>query len=397
MEHSRKRLRYLFQQYLANKISREEYAELWQCIRQDTEERSLLQELETLWEDAGKEEPVISRKEWEKKMQELIQDDAHSKQEPKRNFGFNWKKYKWAIAAAITLLLFTGYYFFKDYLHQDKTGTTGLTQKKDLLPGGNKAVLTLSNGSRIILDSLANGVITQQGKTNIVKSGDGLITYNPANAMPADVVYNMLSIPRGGKYQLTLPDGTKVWLNSASTLRFPTSFPGNRRVVEMTGEAYFEVAKNVQKPFIVKVNGMKVKVLGTHFNIMAYDDEPTVETTLLEGAVSVKKGRKKILLRPGQQARMDKQGKITVAKNESVDKIIAWKNNLFWFEENDIHEVMRQVSRWYDADVVIKGNIPQHFTGSIPRDVNVLKVFKVLHETGNIHFKIKDHKIIITP
>lgn len=411
-ENNDKRLRYLFQRYLINQINEEEYIELWKLLQQEDRKNALSDELQSLWENILHENPVISKKQWNEKVQQLISSSEMSENKAIAHRVLNRKVYKWIAAAAIIFLMITGgIYFYHKYSSPQKIATVkkpiGKGINKGILPGGNKAVLTLSNGSRIILDSMANGVITQQGKTNIIKSGNGQVAYSPANARPADVVYNMLSIPRGGKYQITLPDRTKVWLNSASTLRFPTSFPGDERVVEMTGEAYFEVAPSPLTtspkgggvvPFIVKVNGMKVKVLGTHFNIMAYDDEPLVKTTLLEGKVKVAGDRKQeAVLTPGEQAQVNKRGEIQLVKEVNLNKVIAWKNNLFWFEENNIHEVMRQVSRWYNADVVIKGNIPQHFTGSIPRDVNVLKVFNVLQETGNIHFKIEGHKIVITP
>lgn len=165
----------------------------------------------------------------------------------------------------------------------------------------------------------------------------------------------------------------------------------------MTGEAYFDVAANAKKPFIVMVDGMQVKVLGTRFNIMAYDDEPLVKTTLLSGAVSVRKAGAGVRLAPGEQAQLDKEDNIRLVKQVHLGEIVAWKNNLFWFEGNTIQEVMRQVARWYNVDVVIKGDIRRHFTGSIPRDVKVSKVFEVLEETGSIHFTLQKNKIMVSP
>lgn len=396
MNHSNQsRLEYLFHQYLNNQISAEEYTELWQCIAEKGENQ-LSQELELLWENVELENPMVPENEWDQKMRELIQHGRVEEGKPlNRKRIPAIRKYEWAVAAALAALLFAGFYIYK----KQPVATTGLVthtiEKKDLPPGGNKAVLTLSNGSVIILDSAANGLIGQQGNSTISKTGNGKISYNPMNLKSAEVVYNTLRTPLGGNYQLELPDGSKVWLDAASTIRFPSAFTGEKRVVEVTGEAYFEVKSDASKPFEVAVDGMKIKVLGTHFNIKAYDNEPLVKTTLIKGKVSVNKGSKSVLLSPGEQAQLDKNGKINVVNDININKIIAWKNDLFWFENDNIQTIMREIARWYNVDVVIKGNIPQHFTGSIPRNVNVSKVFEVLEETGRLHFKIEGDKIIV--
>ena len=396
-KHDRRRLRILFRRYLADRISEEEFLELWKLMAGERGKDIVSDELRLLWESRLPEHRPVASQEWDEKMQALI--SRFETLDPPKGTASKMRLWKWAAAVAVVLLVATGVLIYQRRLvapnpvavHNSQPETQGIP------PGSNKAVLILSNGSRIDLDSSASGVITKQGETNIVKPGRGQLAYNTTDSHPENTVYNMLSIPRGGKYQVTLPDRTKVWLNAASTLRFPTAFAGDSRVVEMTGEAYFEVQANATKPFIVMVDGMRVKVLGTHFNVMAYDDEPVIRTTLLEGAVKVEKGKETVALKPGQQARMDKKGQIQVVEDPNAVDVVAWKNGLFWFQDNTIQEVMRKLSRWYDADVEIKGKIAHHFTGSIPRDVNILRVFEVLKETGNIHFKVEDHKIIVTP
>lgn len=403
------RLQYLFQRYLTNRITEEEYTEFWELLQQGHDKETLSTELQALWEKTLPEKRLISPKHWDEKMARLINEAPTTPPVTKAHKTNRQTSFKWRALAAVALVIFLvggGIYLFQKTAQNKITATAPPAKQKKqkgLQPGGNKATLTLSNGARIVLDSATKGTITQQGKTNVVQPANGQLAYKPLRDIRlTDVVYNTLRTPRGGKYQITLPDGTKVWLNAASSLRFPTAFPGKKRMVEMTGEAYFEVAANATKPFIVLVDGMTVNVLGTHFNIMAYDDEPVVKTTLLEGAIKLTprfpNGDKQgIKLKPGQQARLNKQGDITVLNQVKTAKVVAWKNNLFWFEENDIHEVMRQIARWYNADVVIKGDIPQHFTGSIPKNVNVLRVFQILQETGNMNFSIDDHKIIVTP
>jgi len=247
----------------------------------------------------------------------------------------------------------------------------------DINPGGNKAVLILANGQTISLNDLKVGKVITQRKTVARKSGNGQLVYQPQKSAAADslqISYNTLQTPVGGAYQLTLPDGTKVWLNSSSSLRFPTAFQGNARVVQLTGEGYFEVAKNANMPFKVQVNQTEVQVLGTHFNIMAYSNEPFMKTTLLEGAVNITKGNNMKKLLPGQQALIGSDAHISVA-NANVDAAVAWKNGYFNFDHDNIQAVMRKLSRWYDMDVSFEGTpLKDEFSGKIRRNVKVSKV-----------------------
>ncbi len=308
----------------------------------------------------------------------------------------------WAkIAVAAALILAIGIYWWSGIRETNKMAMKNnmqLTPVADLPPGGNKAILTLGDGSNIILDSAGNGNLASQGNTNITKSGTGQLIYKSNNKAAEAVVYNTVTTPKGGQYHIVLPDGSKVWLNAASSLRFPTSFVGKDRRVEITGEVYFEVAHNAKMPFIVKANETEIAVLGTHFNVMAYADEKVMKTTLLEGSVKVSKAGKSAMLAPGQQARLSTSSEnIRVLDNIDTDKEMAWKTGYFQFEDDNLESIMRQVSRWYDVDITYEGNASrEHFTGRLPRNANVSKVLKILSLSG-VKFRIEGKSIIVTP
>jgi len=272
----------------------------------------------------------------------------------------------------------------------------------DVAPGGNKALLQLADGSRIVLDSAMNGSLARQGATRVIKLADGQLAYQatgePSSAGSPET-YNTITTPRGGQYAVVLPDGTKVWLNAASSLRFPTRFSPTERQVELSGEAYFEVAKNNQQPFTVRTGPMQVVVLGTQFDIEAYPDEKEQKATLLQGAVRVSAGDKQSLLQPGQQACLGNENNsaLQVVTPKKASDVIAWKNGLFLFREDSIESVMRQVARWYDVDVVYHGKTDQEFFGKIPRNVPVSTLLKILASTGSVHFTIEGKKIIVDP
>lgn len=319
---------------------------------------------------------------------------------------------KWQIpaAAAVILILFSiGSYFMlssKSPKQEIVAKATTKTQlKNDIAPGGNKAVLTLADGSTIVLDSTSNGTISQQGNIKVQKLNNGLLAYtiNGHQVTENDeAFFNSISTPRGGQYEVTLTDGTKVWLNAASSIRFPVVFIGKERKVEITGEAYFEVTKNKTMPFKVKAASSEIEVLGTHFNVNAYNDEASIKTTLLEGMVKVsvpalagKQSPK--FLQPGQQTGIDKEGKIIVMENADTEEAVAWMNGYFKFKSTDLKTILRQISRWYDVDVEYKGNVNLHFTGQLTRNDNVSKVFEQLALTGEVHFKIDGKRIIVSP
>src|SRR5699024_7437317 len=266
-----------------------------------------------------------------------------------------------------------------------------------IMPGGNKAVLTLANGTKVGIDSTHNGKLAGQGNMNVVKIGSGLLAYqsgmlkaqNPKYKANSIVRYNTLTIPRGGQYQLTLSDGTKVWLNAGSSIRYPIAFNGKERRVEMTGEAYFEVVHNEKQPFKVLVNGEVIEDLGTRFNVNAYADEPAMKATLLEGAIKVKSQ----ILRPGEQA-VIADGQMDILKEVNTDNSVAWKNGYFAFNNANLETVMRKLARWYDIEVVYKHGIEnkssmQQFSGRIGRDLTLSQILNGLKQTS-AHFKIEE-------
>ena len=304
---------------------------------------------------------------------------------------------RWWAAAAIILLLFTGAYLWMTRHKNEQSLAAGSKPlQHDVLPGGNKAILTLANGQKIMLDSAANGTLVQQGNTKVIKLANGQLAYTPAGKDKGVVLYNTMTTPRGGQYKIQLPDGTDVWLNAASSVTYPTAFTGADRRVTITGEVYFEVAKDKAKPFRVNVNEVKVEVLGTHFNINSYGDETAIKTTLLEGSVKITAGKDNRMLKPGEQAQVAQQ-RVTIVNNADLGQVMAWKNGLFNFNKLSLREVLRQLSRWYDVEVVYQGDVtPRKFGGEIQRDLNLSEVLDGLRETG-IHFSIDGKKLVVTP
>jgi transmembrane sensor len=214
------------------------------------------------------------------------------------------------------------------------------------------------------------------------------------------MVYDTLTIPRGGQYPIRLADGTKVWLNSATSLRYPETFASNERKVELIyGEAYFDVAHNSSKPFRVILKGHTLEDIGTQFNVNAYDDEPTMRTTLVEGSIKVSRSGKNILLKPGQQAIIKSTNSSIIVQNADVDEAVAWKNGYFKFDGEDLRSVMRKVSRWYNVDVTYQGNFRDNisFLGEVSRSKNISAVLKIMEATGNVHFQITERRVVVMP
>ena len=333
------------------------------------------------------------------KLSEYIQASGHQQQTGKTYL--LWKKM--AVAASVVLVLGAGGFWWVNNNNQEKSLSAlkaeKLSSSKDFAPGGDKAILTLADGSTIILDSAKNGALTQQGNTNVLKLENGQLAYTASVIKAREMLYNTITTPRGGQYQVKLTDGTKVWLNAASSLKFPAAFTGHERRVEITGEAYFEVAHHAAMPFFVRKGEAEVKVLGTHFNVNAYDDETDITITLLEGRVNVSQlsHRHSQFLSPGQQASMKMDGLINVADDIDTEMVMAWKNGLFDFTSADIKTIMRQISRWYDIEVSYEGQLPEReFSGKISRNANASTVLKIL-EQSDIHFRMEDKKIVVTP
>jgi hypothetical protein len=308
------------------------------------------------------------------------------------NFRLSYK-----VAAALLIFAFFSVVAYI-IVNQRQARKTIVAKTNDFAPGGNKAILTLANGHKIILSATKNGVVARQGNTQINKTSEGEVIYE-AGALPINQSsYNTMTTPRGGQYHLVLADHTNVWLNAASSIKFPVAFNGKYREVEITGEAYFEVAHDAAKPFRVLTNGQAVEVLGTHFNINAYPDEANTQTTLLEGSVKITKGNNFAIVRPGQQAITSTgTNKIECLKvNTAV--VVAWKEGYFRFDNSDLPIIMRQFSRWYNIEVEYEGSSlgDQYFKGKISRASSLSRVLKIL-EAGGIHFKIKDNKLIVLP
>jgi ferric-dicitrate binding protein FerR (iron transport regulator) len=295
-----------------------------------------------------------------------------------------------AVAATLILLIAGLYYYRNTRQTRDIVQAPAPQQPHDIAPGRTRATLTLSNGQTIALDPSSNGILGHDSGVNISNT-DSVLTYK-GNSDSRSLAFNTLSTAKGEQYSVTLSDGTKVWLNAASILRFPIQFTGEDRRVEVTGEAYFEVARDASKPFFISSGDMHVQVLGTSFNINAYANEPIVRTTLLEGAVRI---NHRVDLSPHQQSRIEKGGDIKVLKDIDVDEVVAWKNGAFSFNNADITTVMRQLERWYDIEVVYEGDKPADvFYGGISRSSTLMEVLKIL-QASKVRFRLEGKRLIV--
>ena len=329
-----------------------------------------------------------------------LDESNHLAQHPmvaaKKAFIRNWQR-----AAAVIFFILTGavsWWLLGNRGNNEKEPVATVQHHIDVPPGKNGAILKLADGREVVLDSLADGVVATQLGTK-VELKNGQLVYDADKKNPGEILYNTMTTPKGRQFQLVLPDGTKVWLNAASSIRFPVAFTGTERSVAVTGEAYFEVAHHKQMPFKVLVNNNEIEVLGTHFNINAYDDEATLKTTLLEGKIkqTVNGGAAQKILLPGQQSEVGRDGKMIVKENADTEEAIAWMRGNFQFKSADLHSILRQVARWYDAEIEYNGNINLHFTGQLPRSENATALFKNLALTGEVHFRIEGRKIIVSP
>jgi ferric-dicitrate binding protein FerR (iron transport regulator) len=320
---------------------------------------------------------------------------------------FRLKPWRLSVAAAILAAIATATGVLLITNHKSVPAPATAQQRHpapaDIQPGGNRAVLTLADGSTISLDSAHTGNLASQGTAKVLKIQDGELKYDAtATAGNSAVSYNTLSTPRGGQYKLLLADGTRVWLNAASSIRYPTAFTGPDREVEISGEAYFEIAKNAAMPFRVLTvsnpgdnDPMTIDVLGTHFNVNAYNDEPVVRTTLLEGLVKVSKGKNMAMLKPGQAAQVRKDGAIQQLSDVDLEATVAWKDGLFEFNDEELPAILRQISRWYDIDVEYAGAVPtDKFTGSVSRNTTLSGVLKILR-LSDVQVSVSNNKIIV--
>jgi len=386
------KLRLLFSRYLEGNISSDEENELMQLLSAELSQEEIDQLLEEFY-DTLPDKFHIGERDSDRIFRSILKQSA-KKRRP-RHLMFRRVA---TIAASLLILISVGYFF----TYQRKGGTmTSEIIKNDIPPGGEKAILTLADGSVVVLDKTRPGVVSDDGEATVVKQGDNRLVYNSGKT-GADKrqELNTLATPRCGEFQLVLSDGTKVWLNSESTITYPVVFDDKERHVVVSGEVYFEVSKTAGKtPFIVELKDrVRIEVLGTQFNVNAYDDENSIKTTLIEGSVKIvsTSTNRSTLIKPGEQAGVDRSGNLSV-KEVDTDEATAWKNGRFIFDNADINAVMRQISRWYDIDVEYVGAINQHFGGSISRKVNASKVFEMLEMTGEIKFEISERRVIVKP
>jgi len=298
-----------------------------------------------------------------------------------------------AAAAAIVIALSVSFRIYKVKSPTERFSYQG--KSTEISPGANKAILILSNGTKIDLQTAKSGKIATQAGAVVSKRADGKIDYQGDGAATTDAL-NTLSVPKGGQYELTLPDGTRVWLNAASSLTYPVAFSGKERQVKLTGEAYFEVAKDAGKPFFVNVDGKQtVEVLGTHFNIRAYDDDPDIRTTLLEGSVKVSGKNSHAIIKPGQMAVNDLKAPLVV-RNADLDEVMGWKNGLFVFNDERIEDVLRIAARWYDVEVEYQTDVSQKkLRGIISKYNNIRELLDNITITSGIHYKIEGRRVIL--
>jgi transmembrane sensor len=381
------RLQYLLQQYANNNCTQQELLELMESINKNGDNQDLRQGLEGVWGQVSPKDfvPKIDK---EQIFEQIVASGkVHKLQSRKQQL------FRWFSAAVVLVALGFAFYQIKN---NSKPLPAVASVQKNIGPGKDKAVLTLANGKTIVLGDKDGKVLIDKGNEFIVRVGHGRMAYkNESNDRPDANAYHTLTTPKGGQYQIELPDGTHVWLNASSSLRFPEKFQGNSRKVFLQGEGYFEVAKNKKMPFSVAVNNTEVKVLGTHFNIMGYNDEGTTNTTLLEGSVQIHEGALTRLLKPGQQAKVNNGIQIS-----EVDPLtaVAWKEGNFNFGHEKIQVIMRKLSRWYNLDIKYEGKITSEgFVGNVPRSKNLSEVLDVLTSTGLVHFKVEERSVTVMP
>ncbi|MET7000402.1 FecR family protein [Chitinophaga defluvii] len=396
------RLQYLLEQLVAHTATDEELAELADLAGKDNTDHAIAAIEQLLQQDPAAYPEPYDREKWMTVANNILAaDKMETVRKPVERKIPVLRRYRWVAAAAILGVIALGSYL---WWQQRPVINVVVVPAQDVLPGGSKAMLTLGDGSTVALDSAGNQVI-HQGSTAIYQR-HGQLQYETGNGAGA-VSLNMLTTPRGGQYQLRLPDGSTVWLNAASTLKYPTAFSDTGRLVELTGEAYFEIRPlsnalaaggNKKVPFRVKVNNMTVEVLGTAFNVQAYPDESKVTTTLINGKVKLNSNSETLMLQPGQQAQLEEGGRLNLLADADIEQAVAWKNGYFRFVKTDIQSIMQQLSRWYDVEVRYeKGLKPYSFGAIISRNNNISQVLNMLEATGEVHFKVEGRQVLVMP
>ena len=388
------RLIYLYDRWLTKTASESERQEFLALLKDLDPENGLAPLMKEAWQQTKEEEGLFSE-EQKTRMANTIIAGASTPVETapvRRMQGFPRKWFRYA--AALVLLLGIGFVYYLSFDKQPTNGSPTLSgnHPRAIQPGGDRAILTLADGTEIILDSANNGTLAEQGNARVVKLANGQIAYDLEGKSQTEML-NTMRTPKGGMYQLTLPDGSRVWLNAASSITFPAAFVGKERKVTITGEAYFEVAKDKSKPFLVDIDGESlVEVLGTSFNINAYRDDESIKSTLVSGSIKVSSGNRKsdpAILKPGQTF-MD--GKI-----ESIDvaRVLAWKNGIFDFTGESFQSVMKDIERWYDIQVQYKGAIPDfRLKGEMDRGVQLEDLMVFLQQYG-LQIQLEGRKLII--
>lgn len=388
------RLNYLYQQYLLNALTLEERQE-WIAHVENPKQEQQLKVLMDQDYDALKEQALLQVPEL--RNEEIL---AHIFEQPRTIRKKLWfgSYGKLAVAAAVATIIFGAGLFYYQTTIIRPAEVQAYTN--DVAPGTQGATLTLANGKRIRLSDAGNGELARQAGVTITKSANGQLVYEVKATSQVDDhlgAINTLSTAKGETYQVRLPDGSMVWLNAASSLTYSAQLlEQGKRKVKLDGEGYFEIAKDATHPFVVATGKDEIEVLGTHFNVNAYTDEPVKKTTLLEGSVRISSGITKKLLKPGEQA-VSRDGQLSV---EPVDAelAVAWKNNKFIFEQQGIQEIMRIIARWYNVEVIYSGEpTKETFWGSVSRFDNVSSVLKRLEASGSVHFKIEGRRIYVLP
>lgn len=388
------RIAYLIAGYVRNILSEKEHDELERWILESdgnmllfeelTDEANLAANLE--WMDRVRTEEMLRRTK-----ENLDFRGGREKRGEKKRIPS-----KWVLGIAASVLIIIGVFTIIKYSSTEETERP-LTAE-DVMPGKSAASLTLSDGTVINLNDQPEGLLAGIHGTSVNKTAlDEIIYKTDEHNRPKELIYNTLTTPNGGIYKVQLPDGSKVWLNAATTLKYPQVFGTRYRNVELTGEAYFEIVKDAQRPFTISLaDSSRVTVLGTEFNVMGYTNEPSKDVTLVSGKVNVSSGASNLELTPGQQVQI-KENKLHLLKSVDIDEAIGWKGGEFVFHDADVKTIMRQIERWYDVDIKYEAEITQYFNATIARDVPVSRLLEILEKTDKVHFKIKNKTIYVLP
>ncbi|WP_051691618.1 FecR family protein [Pedobacter borealis] len=385
-------LQILVEKYINNTCSKKELETFFLLVRESVDDEQLEEVLWVVWEKTKGQNSDVNIN-WDYKMS-LLMEELEEKV-PVVSSTTSWLSWqKIAVAASIILVLGIGFWTFN---REGNYKAVEIAQDISA-PQSNRAMIKLNNGQQVYLDKVAAGTLVAQGNANVIKTVDGKIVYQTNADAGTKMVYNTLINPKGSQViDITLSDGTKVWLNAGSTLYYPVAFMGKDRKVTINGEGYFEVAHRTDMPFKVSKADMEVTVLGTHFNVKAYDNETDIKVTLLEGSVkTTKQNGQSAKLKPGEQARIT--NKIEVQKDVDLNEVMAWKKGVFQFKDANIEEIMRQVSRWYDVEIAYEGDVSDlNFAGSVSRQANLSELLKRLEATEMVKFSIKSKKLYVKP